>query len=67
MKICIIKLGADGDVLRTLPIAKALKNKYTNAEITWITRGDIKELIKNLNYISEVTDIKDASEKSNEI
>lgn len=57
MRICIIKLGADGDVLRTLPIAKALKDEHSDGEITWVTRGDIKELIENLDYIKRVTDI----------
>lgn len=55
MKICIIKLGADGDVLRTLPLAKALKDKYKEAEITWITKGDIKSLLDNINYIKNVS------------
>ena len=57
MKICIIKLGADGDVLRTLPLANALKKKHPGAEITWITRGDIATLIDNLPYIDKVVTI----------
>jgi heptosyltransferase-2 len=57
MKICIIKLGADGDVLRTLPLAKALKDKHKEAEITWITKGDIKSLIENINYIKNVSTV----------
>ncbi len=57
MKICIIKLGADGDVLRTLPLAKALKDKHKDAEITWITKGDVKSLIDNLSYIQNVSTI----------
>ncbi len=63
MKICIIKLGADGDVLRTLPIAKALKDKHPDGEITWITRGDIKELIENLDYIDGIVDINNLDNK----
>jgi len=54
MKICIIKLGADGDVLRTLPLAKAMKKRYGQANITWITRGDIKELLREIDYIDNV-------------
>lgn len=49
MNIVIIKLGADGDVLRTLPLAEALKTRY-NAHITWITRGDIVDLL-HVKYI----------------
>src|SRR3989344_4734323 len=54
MKICIIKLGADGDVLRTLPLAKAMKKKYGETNITWITRGDVKELLQEIEYIDNV-------------
>ena len=47
LKICIIKLGADGDVIRTLPIAKAIKKAYSESEITWIGKGDVIELPEN--------------------
>ncbi len=57
MKICIIKLGADGDVLRTLPLAKALEDKHPTSEIIWITKGDISTLINNLPYIDKVVTI----------
>lgn len=63
MKICIIKLGADGDVLRTLPIALALKEKFSEAKITWVAKGDIKELINNLKYIEKVEDISNFKEE----
>src|SRR3989338_9156899 len=54
MKICIIKLGADGDVLRTLPIAKAIKTKYPESKITLITKGDIAELLNGISYLDEI-------------
>jgi len=54
MKICIIKLGADGDVLRTLPLAKALKERNNGAHITWVTRGDIAQLLENIPYIDRI-------------
>ena len=53
-KICIIKLGADGDVIRTLPLARALKEKNPDSEITWITKGDIAELIEGNRYIDKI-------------
>jgi len=53
MKICIIKLGADGDVLRTIPLAKAIKNKHPNSIIRWITKGDISEFLKQ-SFIDEI-------------
>jgi heptosyltransferase-2 len=36
-KILIIKLGAIGDVIRTTPLLRKLKNDTPEAQITWIT------------------------------
>ncbi len=36
-KILIIKLGAIGDVIRTTPLLRKIKNEFTNAQITWLT------------------------------
>ena len=36
-KICIIKLGAIGDVIRTTPLLHRLKREYPQAEIYWLT------------------------------
>jgi ADP-heptose:LPS heptosyltransferase/8-oxo-dGTP pyrophosphatase MutT (NUDIX family) len=54
MKILIIKLGAKGDVLRTMPLAKALKEKYPNCKIRWVTRKDSMDLLENSKFIEEV-------------
>ena len=40
MKVGIIKLGAMGDVIRTTPVLSALKQKYPDSEITWITKKE---------------------------
>ncbi|HPN38521.1 MAG TPA: glycosyltransferase family 9 protein [Melioribacteraceae bacterium] len=36
-KILIIKLGAIGDVIRTTPLIKPIKEKYNNCKIYWLT------------------------------
>jgi ADP-heptose:LPS heptosyltransferase len=36
-KILIIKLGAIGDVIRTTPILRKIKEKYPNSSISWLT------------------------------
>jgi len=54
MKICIIKLGALGDVVRTLSILPAIKEKYPESEIIWITKSNAYEIVKNSAYVKEV-------------
>lgn len=36
-KILIIKLGAAGDVIRTTPLLRKIKNIYPSAQVAWIT------------------------------
>ncbi len=54
MKLCIIKLGAPGDVLRTVPLAKALHEAYPGAQITWVTKGDVGTLLTGLPYVHDI-------------
>ena len=54
MRILVIKLGALGDVVRTLPIAEALKKKYPNSEITWITKNNALQLFENNPFVDKV-------------
>lgn len=54
IEIIIIKLGAKGDILRTIPIAFALKKKYPDSRISWITKKKNSEFIKKSPYVDEV-------------
>lgn len=54
IKIMIIKLGALGDVVRTLAILPALKEKYPESEIYWITKSNALELFESNPYIKKV-------------
>ncbi len=36
-RILIIKLGAIGDVIRTTPLLRKIRQEYPNAKITWLT------------------------------
>lgn len=53
-RILIIKLDALGDVLRTTSILPALKKKYPDSHITWITKAEAAALLKNNGYIDRV-------------
>lgn len=61
-RILIIKLGAKGDVIRTLPILIALKEKYTDSEINWITKPNISDLIRSSPYLNKVYTTPDKPE-----
>lgn len=54
MKIIIIKLGALGDVVRTLSILPAIKEKYPESEISWITKRESLELFENNPYVNNI-------------
>lgn len=53
-KICVIKLGALGDVVRTLPILIGIKEKFPESYISWITRKESEEIVKSSPYVEEV-------------
>jgi heptosyltransferase-2 len=53
-RILIIKLGAKGDVVRTLPVLLALKEKYPNSNITWITNPPCIEILETTPYINKI-------------
>ncbi|MEK6860253.1 MAG: glycosyltransferase family 9 protein [Nanoarchaeota archaeon] len=57
MKILVIKLGAKGDVVRTLPVLIALKNKYPDSETTWITKKESLDIVKSSPYVNSVYSI----------
>jgi heptosyltransferase-2 len=46
-KILLIKLDALGDVLRTTSILHAIKEKYPESHITWLTKSASKDIFKN--------------------
>lgn len=53
-RICIIKLGALGDVIRTLCILPQLRHQYPAAHITWVTKPNGKRMIENHPQIDRV-------------
>ncbi|MAG02932.1 hypothetical protein CMI42_06345, partial [Candidatus Pacearchaeota archaeon] len=53
MKIAIIKLGAKGDVVRSLSILVGIKEKYPDSEITWITKKECRDIVNLAPQISK--------------
>jgi ADP-heptose:LPS heptosyltransferase len=58
-EIIIIKLGAKGDVVRTMSVLPAIKKKFPSSIITWVTKSDSKEILQNNPYIKKVLGIKE--------
>ena len=56
-KVCIIKFGALGDVVRTSYLINAIALEK-NAEITWITKSSSLPLLKNNPNITKLVDSK---------
>ncbi|MBL7147608.1 MAG: glycosyltransferase family 9 protein [Nanoarchaeota archaeon] len=54
MNILIIKLGAIGDVLRTTSVLQALKEKYPDCEISWVTKNKSFDILKNNDFIDKI-------------
>lgn len=62
MKIIIVKLGAKGDVLRTVPVVRAIKEKYAG-KIIWVTKENAKELLHRTDFIDEVRGLPFSSDE----
>ena len=64
-EILIIKLAAIGDVLRTTSILKGLKEKYTDSNITWVTKKQSHDLLKDNPHIDKIPIIDQVKELNN--
>lgn len=53
-KILIIKLASIGDVLRTTPLLRGLKEKYPDSYIVWLTSQFSLDVLRGNNFIDEI-------------
>jgi len=58
-KILVIKLDAMGDVLRTTSLLPALKEKYPESNITWLTKANSIDLFKHNPLVDRVLEYED--------
>ena len=56
-KFLIIRLGAIGDIVHSLPIASAIKDSNPNAEIVWLVESSYSEILKGNPDIDRVLTI----------
>src|SRR5690242_11875031 len=53
-RILLIKLSAVGDVIHTIPVLNKLRRRYPRAQIDWLIRPQIAELIRHHPGLSNV-------------
>jgi heptosyltransferase-2 len=53
-RVLIVKLAADGDVLRTTCLLPSLRKNYPTAQITWLTEESAGPLLKNNPLIDRI-------------
>lgn len=52
--ILAIRLSSLGDVLMTIPAARALKDHYPQSRLTWLVEGSVADLLAHQTFIDEV-------------
>jgi lipopolysaccharide heptosyltransferase III len=58
-RIAIVKLGAMGDVLRTTSCLPPLKRRHPHGHVTWVTRSNSAELLKDNPDVDRVLSIEE--------
>lgn len=58
MKIAIIRLSAIGDIVFSLTAAAMIKQKYTNANITWIVDERFAEVVQDSPFVDKIESLK---------
>ena len=53
-RVLIVKLGAAGDVLRTTCLLPAVRARYPNAQITWVTERSSAPLLDGNPYVDRI-------------
>jgi lipopolysaccharide heptosyltransferase II len=65
-KILVIRTDRIGEVLLSTPIPTALKEKWPSAAITMMIKPQLRELIEDNPYVSEIMEYEDNARKNKE-
>lgn len=57
MKILIVKLGAIGDIVHTLPALAAIRRTVPDAEISWVVERGSAEILRGNPFIDDLIEI----------
>jgi lipopolysaccharide heptosyltransferase II len=53
-RICVIKPSAFGDVVQALPLLPVLKERFPKAAVSWVVRGELRELLEGHPHLDEI-------------
>jgi lipopolysaccharide heptosyltransferase II len=53
-RICLIKPSAFGDVVQTLPLLPVLKERFPRADVSWVVRSELRELLEGHPQLDEI-------------
>jgi len=60
-RILIVRLGAMGDILHTLPAAASLKHSYPGAKLTWVVESKWRPLLDGNSLIDRIVELRRGS------
>lgn len=64
MKVLIVKLGAIGDIVHTLPVLAAIRKEILNAEISWVVERRSAEILRGNELIDNLIEVDTRSIRS---
>ncbi len=53
-RICLIKPSALGDVVQTLPLLGALRERFPQASISWVINRELADILRDHPYLDEI-------------
>jgi lipopolysaccharide heptosyltransferase I len=67
MRILIVKLGAIGDVVHTLPALAAIRHALPDAEIAWVVERRAAEILRGNEYIDRLIEVDTRSPRKGKV
>lgn len=64
MKILIVKLGAIGDIIHTLPVLAAIRSEMPDAEVSWVAERRSAEILRGNPLIDNLIEVDTRSLRS---
>ena len=60
-RILVVRLGAMGDIIHTLPAAASLKHSYPGSHLTWVVESRWRPLLEDNPFIDRIVELRRGS------